>query len=223
MQTSRVEFRADGSGAAAQPARWLSRSPEVVRAPDQDATTRVRVVHAMPLIASGIRAVIARTSDFQLVPETSKGVPDVLIADVDTGLRALGDGTPCRCVLVVGQDDGEAVIRKALAQGVRGFLLLTCGFDELTMAVKALAAGGTALAPRVASRIAQSISSDALTERELEVLRLLAEGFADKAIARELLIALGTVKSHVRSILGKLGANRRTEAVAIAQRRGLIM
>ena len=100
-------------------------------------------------------------------------------------------------------------------------LLHTCAPEELTAAVRTIALGGTAFAPHVANRIVQSIASDSLTERELEVLQLLVQGSTDKDVARRLRIALGTVKSHVRSILSKLGATRRTEAAAIAQRRGL--
>jgi len=185
------------------------------------ATIHVRIAHATPLIASGIRAVISRSCDFQLVPEMSVVDPDVLIADAVTGLRALTQPSARRRVLIVALDDGEVMIRKALAQGVQGFLLHTCGSEELTAAVKTIALGGTAFAPRVANRIVQSIASETLTERELEVLQLLVQGSTDKDVARRLRIALGTVKSHVRSILSKLGATRRTEAAAIAQRRGL--
>ncbi len=77
------------------------------------------------------------------------------------------------------------------------------------------------LCPWVANRIVQSFAFEELTERELDVLHLMVQGLTDKDMARQLLIALGTVKSHVRSILTKLGASRRTEAAAIAQRRGL--
>ena len=179
---------------------------------------RVRVAHGVPLIGWGIGAVLAGSGEFEVVRSVgrSSGAADVLIADVEAGLNSAHRNT-----LIIAQDDGEAVIRKALQKGVRGFLLHTCASDELTAAVRALGRGGTAFAPWVANRIAQSFSFEPLSDRELEVLHLLMHGSSDKDMARKLFIAPGTVKSHVRSILTKLGASRRTEAAAIAQRRGI--
>jgi DNA-binding NarL/FixJ family response regulator len=215
-----MNLRADGSRAPRERLRYVSVPREAAHSPAHVARVRVRIVHEVPLIASGIRAVLARSSEFELVAEEAQGVAEILIADVSSGLQALRQGLS-RNVLIIARDDGEAVIRKALEQGARGFLLHTCGVEELTGAARAVSHGGTAFAPLVASRIAASIASEQLTERELEVLQLLVQGASDKDVARKLLIATGTVKTHVRSILTKLGAARRAEAVAIAQRRGL--
>lgn len=183
---------------------------------------RVRVAHGIPLIAMGVSATLSGSREFEVLGAATRanGAADVLITDVDA-LSVPGNGTAHRNVLIVAQDDGEAVIRKAMQKGVRGFLLHTCAADELIAAVRTVSRGGAAFAPWVASRIAQSFSFDPLSERELQVLRLLMQGSSDKDVARRLLIAPGTVKSHVRSILTKLGASRRTEAAAIAQRRGI--
>lgn len=181
----------------------------------------VRVTHGVPLIRAGIDAFLSRAREFDVVAEHAVGAAaDVLVTDIDCGLRALESGS-ARNVLIVTQDDGEAVIRKALELGVRGLLLHTCGVEELTAAVRTVSRGGTAFSPGVANRIVHSFASEPLTERELEVLHLMVHGFSDKDMARKLFIALGTVKSHMKSILTKLGAARRTEAAAIAQRRGI--
>ncbi len=181
----------------------------------------VRVAHQVPLIASGVAAVLSRFREFEVSPPNASGTADVFITDVDAGLRALGRGEFHR-VLIIGQDDGEAVIRKALESGARGFLLQGCSVEELTNAVRAVSRGGTAFAAAVASRIAESFASEALTRREDQVLHFMAHGLSNKEIAQRLVISLGTVKSHVKSILVKLGASRRTEAAAIAQRRGIV-
>ncbi len=133
----------------------------------------MRVAHSVPLIGYGIGAILSGLGEFEVVRPVgrSSGAADVLIADVEAGL---GSGTH-RNTLIIAQDDGEAVIRKALQKGVRGFLLHTCAAHELTAAVRALNRGGTAFAPRVANRIAQSFSFEPLSDRELEVLHLLMQ------------------------------------------------
>jgi DNA-binding NarL/FixJ family response regulator len=179
---------------------------------------RVRVAHTVPLVEAGIGALLESAGEFELV--SSHGSADVLVADLDTGLRALNAGL-CRNVLIVAPDDGETIVRTALEQGVRGFLLQDCEVAELLSAIRAVSRGETVFAPSVANRMVQSLAFDQLTERELEVLQLMVHGLSDKDMARKLFIAPGTVKSHVRSILTKLRAARRAEAAAIAQRRGI--
>jgi two-component system NarL family response regulator len=183
---------------------------------------RVRVEHGNALICAGIKAFLSGGSgEFTIVTAQSSGAPaDVLIADIDLGLRGLETGS-ARSVLIIAHDNDEAMIRKALGMGVKGLLLHTCAAEELVAAVRSVSRGETAFSPDVAHRIVHSLASEPLTERELEVLHLMVHGFADKDIAKELVIALVTVKSHMKSILMKLGAARRTEAAAIAQRRGL--
>jgi DNA-binding NarL/FixJ family response regulator len=186
--------------------------------PPGPARIRVRVEHSIPLTGTGITALLMRSSDFEVAAPDAE--VDVLIADLDAGLRALDSGS-ARHVLIVAQDDGEPSIRAALSRGARGFLLHSCSVEELGAAVRTISRGGTAFAPSVASRIAQSLASDPLTEREHQVLRLMVLGLSDKDMAKQLSIAPGTVKSHMKAILTKLGAARRTEAAAIALRRGI--
>jgi DNA-binding NarL/FixJ family response regulator len=222
--------RADGLIApVSRPVRDLVVGPTHSGSPVE--RIRVRVVHGVPLTASGISAVLSSSGEFEVsvshvngaghAAGLSHSMADVLVADVDAGLRALGSGSLYRHVLIVAQDDGEMAVRKALGNGARGFLLHTCGAEELRAAVKTIIRGGTAYAPEVARRIVESFTSEQLTVRELEVLQLMVHGCSDKDIAKKLLIALGTVKSHMKAILTKLGAARRTEAAAIAQRRGI--
>ncbi len=184
----------------------------------QPARIRVRVEHSVPLTRTGITTLLSRSSDFEVNPPN--GPEDVLIADAAAGLRALRLRS-ARNVLIVAHEDGELLIRAALTMGVRGFLLHSCAVEELGAAVRTVSRGGTAFAPSVATRIAQSFTSEPLTERQLQVLRLMVLGFSDKDMARKLSIGHGTVKSHMKAILAKLGAARRTEAAAIAQRRGI--
>lgn len=216
------EQRADGVILPMRgPVRDITSLRESTHVPSHLPRIKVRISHCVPLIGSGIGAILATSGEFEVVAGAAQGATDVFITDIETGLRALAHGSVCPNVLIVAQDDGEALIRKALAQGVRGFLLHTCATDELTTAVKALSRGGTAFAPLVTDRIVQSFAFEQLTERELEVLQLMVQGSSNKDIARKLLIAPGTIKSHVKSIFIKLGAARRAEAAAIAQRRGI--
>jgi len=182
--------------------------------------TRVLVAHPDALLCAGIAAVLATSPDFQVrVGESgSFGEVDVVIADLAAGLRAAGLG---RKVLVLASSDREADVRTALRNGVRGFLLQSCGIEELMSAIRAIGGGGSALAPSAAARVAESFGYEELTTREAEVLHFVIAGFSDKDIARSMDIALGTVKSHMKQILTKLRAARRTEAAAIAQRRGI--
>jgi DNA-binding NarL/FixJ family response regulator len=147
----------------------------------------------------------------------------VVIADYDSGLRLLesaGAATPR--VMIVTHTESEAQIYRALEQGVRGYLLLGCSLNELINALRSVNGGGIALGPLVASRMAEWMKQQALTRREEDILRHVMLGLSNKGIARELTLAVGTVKTHVKAILRKLDATNRTEAVAIAQRRGIL-
>jgi len=183
---------------------------------------RVRVAHSIPLVALGISFALAKSGDFDLSLSGAPGLSDVLVADVETGLRAMRDGAHSGCVVLIAEDDGEVAIRKSIESGARGLLLQSCAVEELADAVKTVSRGGTAFAGVVASRLAESVAHDPLTPRETEVLQLMVRGLSDKDMARKLAISPGTVKSHMKGILTKLGAARRTEAAAVARRRGLV-
>lgn len=118
--------------------------------------------------------------------------------------------------------DREWEIRRALEHGVRGYLLVGCALDELAVGVRAVHRGARHLSTEVAARLAESVALEPLTAREEQVLRLVAEGLCNKAIGRKLGIAVGTVKSHLKSAFDKLDVESRTQAVAAVERRGLL-
>jgi DNA-binding NarL/FixJ family response regulator len=194
---------------------------------------RVLVAHCNPLVTAGLEAILAPQQDFavvcadiewramrlnQLAESTG-----VLVTDCETGLWLL-TGNRCRGwrIVIVTQDDSEASIRHAVDLGTHGYLLLSSTPAEVVRAVRGAIAGGATLEPLVAAKLRDGLSRDPLTPRETEVLRLVMLGLGDKAIANAIDRAVGTVKAHVKAILAKLQAASRTEAVAVARRRGLV-
>jgi DNA-binding NarL/FixJ family response regulator len=145
------------------------------------------------------------------------------VADYNCGLQlAASHGAWGDKVMILTNSDSEANIWRAVEQGVRGYLLFGCSVKDLVDGVRSVHAGSTVLAPLVAGRIADRIKSKALTTREEDILRRIMLGLSNKRIALQLDLAVGTVKTHMKSILGKLDAASRTEAIAIAQRRGIL-
>jgi two-component system NarL family response regulator len=185
---------------------------------------RVLIAHRDALIAAGLTATLSRGRDFETIAGAGRPfAPDVVIADYDSGLSLLACGGALgRQVLILTHSDSEAMICHALEQGARGYLLMGCSLQDLVEAVRSVYTGGIALGPLVASRIADRMKQQALTRREGEILRYMMLGMSNKAIASKLLLAVGTVKTHVKSVLEKLEATSRTQAVSIAQRRGIL-
>ena len=202
---------------------------------------RVLVTHGDPVVQAGLSVAFGRYSDLEvqepLNPVTSpasmtgllRGIAaDVVVADYATGLAlaaaAARQGTTVSSpkIIVVGGINREWEIRRALEYGVRGYLLIGCALDELAAGVRAVHRGARHLNPQVAARLAESVSLEPLTAREEEVLRLVVEGLCNKAIGRRLGIAVGTVKSHLKSAFDKLDVESRTQAVAAVERRGLL-
>lgn len=155
---------------------------------------------------------------------------DVVVADYDTALtiarmlkrNAFARPASSTRIMIVTPRDGEADVRRALECGVQGYLPLDSKPTDVIDGVVALHRGQRVLGRIVAQRVAESFDHEALTIREIDVLRFVVAGDANKTVAKKLNIALGTVKVHVRSIMGKLGARTRTEAAAVARRRGLV-
>lgn len=194
--------------------------------------TRVRVRHADAVTSAGLCFALKQHADIELcggaVPAAADDA-DLTVCDYATGLalalagRQAGEpGSPPR-LLILTDRDGEQQIRRALQSGVQGYLLRGTSVEELIRAVHAVGRGQHCLSPEVAQRMADSIARDALTRREAEVLQLLAAGHDNKTIAAQLGIAAATVKSHVTSVLCKLGASSRTQAASIAVQRGLVV
>jgi DNA-binding NarL/FixJ family response regulator len=200
---------------------------------------RILAVDDHFLVREGIATFIAAQSDMRLIAEATNGReaiqqfrehhPDVTLMDLQmpemNGLDAIiairNEFRDAR-VIVLTTYKGDAQILRALKAGARAYLLKSLLRKELLETIRAVHAGHKRIPPEIASQLAEHAADDALTLREIEVLRLLAGGNANKLIADKLSIAEETVKFHVRNILSKLGASDRTHAVAIALKRGII-
>jgi DNA-binding NarL/FixJ family response regulator len=186
---------------------------------------KVLVHHEDTLLQAGLAALLARFVDLEVTADVAAGV-DVVIADyaeAQRRIRQLGErrgGRPR--VVVLTRRDSELDIRCALSQGVDGYMITGCSVDSIADAVRAVHQGLRHLDPVAAHRIAESMFHEPLTGRETQVLQLVATGCANKVIAARLQIGIGTVKTHMRSVLDKLDVASRTEAAAVAHRRGLL-
>ncbi len=212
--------------------------------------TRVVVVDDQTLVRQGIRSLLD-VAGVEIVGEADDGgsaldvidstQPDVVLLDLrmprHDGIWALeqlrdrGTEVP---VLVLTTFDDDTLVLDALRAGARGYLLKDVTVEQLARAVETLADGGTLIAPSITDRLLRAIRSgpspvgaDAppaqpLTERELEVLRLVAEGYSNREIAGVVFLAEGTVKNHISTVLLKLGARDRTNAVLRALHEGIL-
>lgn len=188
--------------------------------------------HNDPLLAAGINAALVAAPGIEVVTASDKSsfpAAEVVICDYESGMelahRQKFRHSPARQVpgvVVITWRDSEADVRTALQSGIGGYLLGNCGFDELVNAIRAVGRGSHYLCDVAATLVAKSLTRTPLTMRESEILRLIAGGMPNKLIAAELGIALGTVKSHTKAILDKLGARSRTQATVIAAQRGLL-
>jgi len=198
---------------------------------------RIQVRYSDPLVAAGLMTIMREKQDFDLItgcPDLANCMgqlcADVIVADYAQGLECVANMRNRICassarmpsVLILTLRDSEWDIRHALESGVHGYLTLGCDLDELLNAVRTLHRGLRHLGAVAARKMADSIASELLTAREMDVLRLLVEGLANKTIAKRLDIAAGTVKTHMKGIFQKLGAATRTEVAAVAERRGLL-
>ncbi len=207
--------------------------------PTGQKTIRVLAVDDHALLRNGIRALIGVESDMQLVAEASTGReaveqfrahrPDITVMDLQmpdmTGIEAIiairGEFPEAR-IIVLSTYSGDVQVLRALKAGARGYLLKTNVNKELLATIRAVYAGEKRIPAQVASGLAEHTGEDELTGREIEILRLISAGNANKEIAAQLDIAEDTVKRHVTNILSKLGANDRTHAVTIGLNRGII-
>jgi len=200
---------------------------------------RILTVDDHPVLREGIAAVLASEQDMILVAEASNGReaveqfrahhPDVTLMDVQmpevNGIDAIvkiRKEFPDARIIVLTTYTGDAQAARAFKAGAFGYLLKNMVRKELIDTIRTVHAGKKRIPPEIAVEMAQHHSDDALTLREIEVLREVAAGNANKMVAQLLHISEETVKAHMRSILSKLGANDRTHAVTIAVKRGII-
>ena len=193
---------------------------------------QVTVVHDDYVCRTGLTTAFAACDDMSvraMAPNDPNLLScDVIVTDFDNGMRALATmhalalGCPRAKVAIVANADREWQIRDALKRGAAAFLLLGVSADELYVAVRTVHRGECHLSPSIAARLAASLATEPLTEREAQVLSLLATGLCNKHIAARLDISVGTVKAHLRSAFDKLGVHSRTEAILIAERRGML-
>jgi DNA-binding NarL/FixJ family response regulator len=206
------------------------------------APVRVILVDDHPVVRAGLAALLGGKDGLEVVAEagdadeavakTRAYRPDVVLMDLNLGEGPGGVATTARlraldeppAVLVLTTYDTEADIIRALEAGAGGYLLKDAPPDELFAGIRAVARGETVLAPSVAATLVRRAAAPGpvVTEREVEVLELLADGLGNKELARELLVSEATVKSHLSHIYAKLGVDTRAGAVAAAIERRII-
>jgi DNA-binding NarL/FixJ family response regulator len=200
---------------------------------------RILTADDHPMLREGIAAVLGTEVDMVLVAEASNGReaveqfrihrPDVTLMDLQmpdmNGIEAIiairGEFPEAR-IIVLSTYSGDVQVVRALKAGARGYLLKGSVNKELLSTIRAVHAGQKRVPAELASGLAEHTGEDQLSEREIEVLRLIAAGNANKEIAAQLDLAEDTVKRHVTNILSKLAANDRTHAVTIGLNRGII-
>ena len=204
-------------------------------------TTSIRVfsVDDHALLREGIAAVITNEPDMVLVAQASTGReavqlyqkhrPDVTLMDLRLpdmsgidAMIAIRTGFPEARIIILTTFEGDVEMQRALEAGARGYLLKSMPPREIVAAIRQVHAGRKSIPAEVASQLAEHLGEETLTAREIDVLSRVAGGNRNRDIAEQLVISEETVKVHMKHIMEKLGASDRTEAVAIALRRGII-
>src|SRR5919112_5307640 len=205
----------------------------------EHASIRVFSVDDHPLLREGIAAVINSQPDMLMAAQASNGreaiqtfrqqQPDVTLMDLRLpdmsgidALAAIRAEFPEARIIMLTTFEGDVEIQRALKAGARGYMLKSAPPKELVETIRQVHRGKKHIPQRIAANLAEHFSDEALTEREVDVLRHISGGNRNRDIAERLFISEETVKVHVKHIMEKLGASDRTQAVAIAVRRGII-
>jgi len=200
---------------------------------------RILVVDDHPLLRSGLTASLNPEPDMEVVATASDGTeavdrfrryqPDITLMDLKMpvmggvdAIQAIRSEYPAAKIVVLSTYEGDHDIYRALQAGAISYLLKDTLAEDLASLIREVFAGNRPLPPPVAQRLAQRVLQPELTAREMEVMRLIARGLRNKEIAAELRVSEDTAQGHVRNILAKLGVHDRTEAVAVAARRGIV-
>jgi DNA-binding NarL/FixJ family response regulator len=206
---------------------------------NEPAKIRVLSIDDHPLVREGLAALINAQADMGIVGQGATGheaiklfgelQPDVALMDVRlpdmSGIDAMItilSGSPQARVIMVTSSEGDVEMERALAGGAKGYILKSMPPREVLEAIRKVHAGKKAIPPEIAAQLANHMSDETLTAREIEVLQQVAEGNRNRDIADRLFISEGTVKVHIQHIMDKLGASDRTQAITIAVRRGII-
>ena len=200
---------------------------------------RVLLVEDHAVVRQGLTALLSGSPEVEVVGTAADGVegveafrslqPDVTLVDLQMPrmggvdlIRSLRQDFPAARFIVLTTFDGDEDIYRAMQVGAKAYLLKGTDVEELLAAIRVVHAGRASVPPHIAEKLAQRVSSQELTARELGVLERIVAGRANKEIARDLNISEATVKSHVNSLLGKLGVDDRTNAAVVALRRGIV-
>ncbi len=200
---------------------------------------RVLIVDDHPLLREGVMAVLANEADVRVVAEASNGReaveafrtlrPDIVLMDIQmpemNGIDAIAEirsEAPNARIVVLTTYKGDVNALRALRAGAVGYLLKGQLRTELVQTIRAVHAGGRRIPAEIAADLAAHLGEDSLSEREIQVLRSVAQGNSNKRVAAHLGVSEETVKAHMKSIVSKLSANDRTHAVTIALRRGIL-